>query len=332
MSNVPDKKLESLFRFIDSNRAILLLVSTVLCLALFAPNFANQYNVTSILKGASLYAIVAIGFTLIFIIGELDLSIGSVVMLGGMLTIGLEPEYGWFLASSTACIAGLAIGAINGYLVTKVKIHSFIVTLGMMMIVMGLTYTYSDGNSLTTDNYDLADFLEYSEIPFLPPIVIITLFLVLSAQLFLTKTTVGRGYFALGGNKETAWLAGLNKNAYIIGAFMISGLMSAIGGALFSLSLSSMPANESLANTTLMTVLAATIIGGTLMTGGKGSVIKSYFAVLLLSTLFNGLNLFGYSYDIQIFVNGVILAAVVLYESWHINKVSMQKGQNPKLL
>ncbi len=327
-----DQKLEQLCRVVDANRAIMLLVMTVVILAAFAPNFANEYNITSILKGASLYAIVAIGFTLIFIIGELDLSIGSVMMLGGMLTIGFEPELGWFSAVMIASTAGIFVGLVNGYLVTKLKIHSFIVTLGMMMIVMGLTYSYSSGDSLSTDNYDLADFLETPLVPFLPPVVIISLLLVLGAQFFLTKTTIGRGFFALGGNKETAWLAGLNKDGYIMSAFVISGLMSAIGGAVFSLSLSSMPASESLSTSTLMTVLAATIIGGTLMSGGKGSVIKSYFAVLLLSTLFNGLNLFGYSYDIQIFVNGIILASVVLYESWHLNKLDSVKGQNPKLL
>lgn len=324
-----DKKI---YNFIDDYRAVLLLIITVLGLALFAPNFLNIYNITSILKGVSLNAIVVIGFTLVFIIRELDLSIGAVVMLGGMLTIGIEQEYGIFLAITAASFAGIMIGFVNGYLVAKIKIHSFIVTLGMMSIVLGLMHIYSNGGSITTEDYDIADWLDTSNIPLLPPLVIITLAIVFLSHFILTRTAWGRAFFSVGGNQETAWLAGLNKDVYIISAFTISGLMSALGGAIFALSLSSMPANITLANSTLMAVLAATIIGGTLMSGGKGSIAKSYFAVLLLGTIFNGLSLFGFSYDIQIFVNGAILAFVVLYEAWNVNKHNLQKGQNPKLL
>jgi ribose/xylose/arabinose/galactoside ABC-type transport system permease subunit len=324
-----DKKI---YNFIDEYRAILLLLIVAFGLSLFAPNFLNAYNITSILKGISLNAIVVIGFTLVFIIRELDLSIGSVVMLGGMLTIGIETQHGIFWAVTIASLAGIVIGFVNGYLVAKIKIHSFIVTLGMMSIVLGLMHIYSNGDSLSTENYDIADWLDTSEIPLLPPLVIITLVIVFLSHFILTRTTWGRGFFSVGGNQETAWLAGLNKDVYIISAFTISGLMSALGGAIFALTLSSMPANITLANSTLMAVLAATIIGGTLMSGGKGSIAKSYFAVLLLGTIFNGLSLFGFSYDIQIFVNGAILAIVVLYEAWNVNKHNLQKGQNPKLL
>ena len=201
-----------------------------------------------------------------------------------------------------------------------------------MSIVLGLMHLYSGGDSLSTENYDVSDWLDISKIPFLPPLVVITLFIVFISHFVLTKTTWGRGFFMVGGNKETAWLAGLNRDVYIISAFTISSFMSAIGGAIFALSLSSMTASITLANNTLMAVLAATIIGGTMMSGGPGSIAKSSFAVLLLGLIFNGLSLFGYSYDIQIFVNGAILAIVVLYEAWNMNKRILQKGQNPKLL
>jgi len=321
-----------LSRFVDSHRALLMLIVVFVGLSLTAPNFLNSYNLTTILKSASLYSVVMIGFALIFIIGELDLSVGAIVMLAGMLAIGLEPSLGWYGSFAAATLAGILVGLVNGLLVAKGKIHSFIVTLGMMSIVLGLMHIYSGGDSLSTEDYDLSDWLDEAKIELLPPIVIITLCLVLGANFFFNKTRLGRGFFVVGGNKETAWLAGLNKDRYIVLAFVISGMLSAVGGALFSMSLAAMPANVNLANNTLMAVLAATIIGGTLMSGGKGNILKCYFAVLLLSTIFNGISLFGYSYDIQIFVNGVILALVVLYESYAVYKQDALKGQNPKLL
>lgn len=253
-----DKKI---YNFIDDYRAFLLLVLVFVGLMFTAPNFLNTYNVTSILKGISLNAVVAIGFTLIFILGELDLSIGAVVMLGGMLTIGIEPESGLFVAVTSASLAGALVGLVNGYLVAKIKIHSFIVTLGMMSIVLGIMHLYSGGDSLSTENYDVSDWLDTSTIPFLPPLVYITLGIVFLSHFILTRTTWGRGFFSVGGNKETAWLAGLNKDNYLISGFVISSFMSALGGSIFALSLSSMPASITLANNTLMAVLAATMIG-----------------------------------------------------------------------
>lgn len=322
----------NLGQILDRHRALLLLIVLFIVSSLFAPNFFNAYNFTAILKGASLNAIVAIGFTLIFILGQLDLSIGSVVMLCGMLVIGLQPSLSWAGAFIASVLAGAIVGLINGLIVTKLKIHSFITTLGMMTILTGVLYLYSDGGSKAVDDFTMADWLEMPVIPLLPPRVIITILLVLVCTFILTKTRWGRGFFVVGGNPETAWLAGLNKDWYIISGFIISSTMSAIGGALFAMSLASMTSYAILANKTLMTVLAAVIIGGTSMAGGKGSIVKSFFAVLLLTTLFNTIGCLGYGFEVQIFANGLILAVVVLLEAYANYKHDLLRGQRPELL
>ncbi len=150
----------SIMTLLDNNRALLMLMGLFAILSVFAPNFLTTPNMTAILKGASLNAIVAIGFTVIFIMGQLDLSIGSVVMLCGMLTIGLQPQLGWAGAFTASVLAGAAIGLVNGLLVVKAKINSFIVTLGMMTIVTGLMYLYSSGGSKAIDDFRFADWLE----------------------------------------------------------------------------------------------------------------------------------------------------------------------------
>ena len=322
----------SLPSFCNNNRALLMLAVLFLMLSLFAPNFFSVRNITTILKGASLNAIVAIGFTVIFILGQLDLSIGAVVMLSGMLTIGLQSEFGWFGSIMLAFLTGASVGLMNGLLVVKARINSFIVTLGTMTVVTGLMHLYSKGGSKAIDDFRFADWLETPLVPFLPPIVIITLILVLAFTLFLNRTPIGRAFYIIGGNPETAWLAGLKRDNYLIAGFIICGLTAAIGGILFAASLSSMTSAAILGNRTLMTVLSAVIIGGALMSGGKGSVLKSYFAVLMLTTLFNGIGCFGLGFEVQIFVNGIILALVVLYEAYVIYKHDLIKGQKPDLI
>jgi len=323
---------QSVAAFLDNNRALLMLILLFGGLSVFAPNFFSVHNVTTILKGASLNAIVAIGFTVIFILGQLDLSIGAVVMLCGMLTIGLQPQLGWFGSIPLAVLAGATVGLVNGLLVVKAGINSFIVTLGTMTVVTGLMHLYSKGGSKAIDNFRFADWLETPLFFFMPPIVIITFVLVLACTLFLNRTALGRAFFIVGGNAETAWLAGLKRDSYLIAGFIICGLTAAIGGILFAAGLSSMTSAAVLGNRTLMTVLSAVIIGGALMSGGKGSVLKSYFAVLMLTTLFNGIGCFGLGFEVQIFINGIILALVVLYEAFVIYKHDLVKGQRPDLM
>ena len=322
----------SLTRLLNEHRALLMLVVLFSFLAVFAPNFLSVRNVTTILRGASLNAIAAIGFTLILILGQLDLSIGAVVMLCGMLTIGLQPQLGWTGSMLLSVMAGGAVGLVNGWLVVKARINSFIVTLGTMIIVTGLMHLYSDGGSKSVDDFRFADWLEEPVLPFLPPMVIITLALVAGFSLFLNRTRYGRGLFMVGGNPEAAWLAGLKRDRYLMAGFFLCGCTAAAGGALFAASLSAMTSAAVLGTRTLMTVLAAAIIGGTVLTGGKGSILKSYFAVLMLTTLFNGIGCYGLGFEVQIFVNGLILALVVLYEAYAIHRHHLLKGQRPDLL
>ena len=327
-----EKAHRNLPRLVNEHRALLMLVALCTYLGAFAPNFLSIHNLTTILKGASLNAIAAIGFTLILILGQLDLSIGAVVMLCGMLVIGLQPSLGWAGAFAASLGAGALVGLVNGWLAVKARINSFIVTLGTMTIVTGLMHLYSHGGSKSIDDFGFADWLEAPLLLYLAPLAVIPLVLVAGFSAFLNWTRCGRNFFLVGANPEAAWLAGLNRDRYLMAGFCLCSLCAALGGALFAASLSSMTSAAVLGTRTLMTVLAAVIIGGTLMTGGKGSVLKSYFAVLMLNTLFNGIGCYGLGFEVQIFVNGLILALVVLYEAYAIHRYELLKGQRPDLL
>ncbi len=328
------KKNTSFLQLLDKNRALAMLIIAVLFFWIHpgARNFMTVYNMTTILKGASLSGICAVGFTLIFILGQIDLSIGSVLMLSGMLTIGLQPALGWTLSSIVGILSGVAVGLVNGLLVSKVKINSFIVTLGTMIIVRGLMHLYCDGGAKSVDDFAIADWLEMQVLGVFTPMTLITIGIVALFAFILMLTRYGRGFFMVGGNAETAWLAGLKRDKYIIVGFIICDGLAAVGGSVFSMSLASSTANAILGTKTLMQVIAAIIIGGTLMTGGKGSIIKSFIAVLFLVTVNNGFGCFGFGFEVQIFVNGLILALVVLYEAYTLYKRELLRGQRPYLL
>lgn len=319
-------------QFANEHRAFLMFLALFVFFSLTAPDFFNVYNVTTLLKGASLNVMVAIGFTIILITGELDLSIGSVMMFCGMLVVGLKPSLGWIGSFLVALSVGACIGVVNGLLVTKVRINSFIATLGTMIILEGVMHLYSGGNSMFVADFSIPNVLETSYIPLLPLRVIITIVAVVLFHVLLTQTAFGRRIFLIGGNEETAWLAGIQKDWYKISSFVLCAVLSALGGMLFAMSLASMSGSAILGKRTLMTVLAAVIIGGAGLDGGKGNVVKSTWAVLMLTTLFNGIGNFGLGFEMQIFINGAILAAVVLYEAYAERRAELMEGQRSSLL
>jgi ribose transport system permease protein len=143
------------------------------------------------------------------------------------------------------------------------------------------------------------------------PRILISLILVVIMELYLRRTRTGRNFYLVGGNKNTAWLAGIRVDRYTIGAFVLSGVGAAIAG-IFSV-LESTAATLKLGENSLMYVISATIIGGTAMSGGKGGVLRSVIAIFTLEMLYTGVILFGLGNEVKIFIAGLILAYVVLY-------------------
>jgi ribose transport system permease protein len=314
-------------------RIYLLLGATLLVMSLWAPKFLNLYNLTIIAKSMSLNALVAAGFTVVMICGELDLSVSSTLTLGAMLVIGLRPTLGWGGSLLAALGAGVLVGLANGVLVTRARIHSFIATLGTMTVAQGVIYMYSHGSSVSVTgagDFALADFLETPVLPLLPPRVLVTLVFVVVIQWVLSCTRPGRNLYLVGGSKETAWLAGLNPHAYVTAAFVLSGFCAALGGALFAMGISS--ATTDLGVSALMDVITATIIGGTAMAGGRGSVVRSALAVLTFAAMFNGFNRLGFGSELRIFVAGLVLALVVLHEAWSRYRHEQRRGRRAYLM
>jgi len=324
---------ESALSFVDKNRIYILFIVVFLIMVLFAPRFFNSWNLTSIMRTTAMNALVAIGFTIILIVGQLDLSIGTIITFSAVIGLGLKEMIGYGLSVPLAIVAGSLIGLVNGVLVAKVKINSFIVTLGMMTILQGAIYTVTGGNTIAVtspDAFAVADFLGKMIVPLITPRVLITIALVVLFSIFMARTRVGRNFYMVGGNGQTAWLAGVDNSRYTIIAFVISGTMAAIGGVLFGME--GAAATLKLGDTSLMYIISATIIGGTAMSGGKGGIFRTFMAILTLDILYNGITLLGLGNEVRIFIAGVILASVVLYEAFTAYRHERIVGQRPELL
>lgn len=327
------KQSHNLLASIDRNRIYILFVIIFSFMSLAAPRFFNAFNLTTVMRTMAMNATVAIGFTVILIIGQLDLSIGTIITFSGIVGLGLKEYVGFGISIPLAVLAGMGIGFINGLLVVKAKINSFIVTLGMMTVLQGAIYTITGGNSIslsTPDAFAVSDFLAMMLFPLVTPRVLIALVLVVIATVFMAKTRIGRNFYMVGGNKQTAWLAGIDTDRYTVAAFMLSGTMAAIGGVFFAAE--SAAATLNMGDSSLMYVISATIIGGTAMSGGKGGIFKTFVAILTLEILYNGIILFGLGNEVKIFMAGLILASVVLYEAYTAYSREKVLGQRPELL
>lgn len=294
--------------------------------------FPTWFNIGNMLRATSTDAFAAVAFTLVLLMGHLDLSVGAAMGVGGACVMYLQPALGWpgtILAVS--CIGG-GIGLVNGILVAKVRINSFIVTLGMMTILVGLTRIILGGGSVSLKDAD--EGMRVVEVldPMMPwsPRVLMVFLPVVAVELFLRRTRAGRNLFLIGGNAEAAWHAGIAVDRHVIGVFVLSGVLSTMGGVVTALGQNT--AMPNLGAKTLMLVVAAVIVGGTSMAGGRGSAVMSVVALFMLNCLTNGLSYLGASKSVKLVSQGAVLAAVILYDAVRTSRLETIRGQRRELL
>ena len=194
--------------------------------------FATWSNQGNILRAASTDALAAVGFTVVLLAGHLDLSVGAVMTLGGTVVMFLAGPLGWTGALLAAIGAGVAVGLFNGLLVTRAKINAFIVTLGTLTILTGLTRILLEGGSKSAG--DVAAGMAMVEWlgPVMPwsPRVLLVFGPVIVVELFLRRCRGGRNLYLIGGNRDAAWTAGIAVDRHVLGAFVLAGALSAPGG------------------------------------------------------------------------------------------------------
>ena len=296
------------------------LIVIIIVFSLLSPNFLQFDNLVGILLATTVTGVLALGVTFVIITGGIDLSIGTVMTLSAVMTAIFLTE--WHLPIPLGIAAGLATGAlaglVNGTLVAKLKIPSFIATLGMLNVAKGLALVISGlkpiyFNDTPEFNHAAMGSVIGGVIPGLdiPNVVLVLFGCALVASLILTTTVLGRFTFALGSNEEAARLSGVNVVGWKIAVFTLAGIFSGIAGVLIGARLNS--AQPSLGQGYELDAIAAAVIGGTSLSGGEGSILGTVIGAFIISTLTNGLRILSVPQEWQTVVTGgIVIIAVYL--------------------
>ncbi len=309
--------LRKFFIQIRKYNVLFLLFGLFILLAVFSKKFTTAHNIENVLMQISTDGIVAIGMTFVIITGGIDLSVGKVLALSSIIAIGLQRYTGSILSSVLALAAGIIIGTINGLLVTKVKISPFITTLGIRIFIEGLTLGVTETRPISGTDPAFAKFAT-TAITGIPIAAIIFLLMILICHYFLSYTSIGRLYYAVGGNKEASWLAGIKVDKYLVFAYAFASFCAALAGVLLASRINT--GSPIIGKDTDTIAIVSVLLGGTSMAGGSGTILGTLFGVLTLGILNNGMNLLGVGDFYQTIITGALLLFVMLFDHFYVSR------------
>jgi len=302
----------------QENFIIASLVLLILFFGIASDNFLSLITFTTILNQLPALTTVTVGMTLVLIIAGIDLSVGSI--LGFSAAVVGVAVVGWGLPLPVACLLGLAAGilcgSVNGVLVAYFSLPSFIVTLGMLEMARGLAYMTTNSQTV----YIGADIQQIAlPIPGLgvSGALIFSLLLVIVAQFVLTRTVFGRYITAIGTNDHAARMSGIDSRPYKLLVLAVSGGLAGLGGIFNAAYLGSADPNAGIGLE--LSAIAAAVIGGTSLMGGRGSIIGAFAGVLIIVILQNGLAQIGVSEPTKRLITGAVIIIAVLIDRWRAN-------------
>ena len=283
-------------------------------LSIASPNFLTPSNLFSVLRQVSYSGLIAFGMTFIILIGGIDLSVGAILALVGIVTAsliqaGMDP----ILASCIGLLLGAACGAINGLLVSFGRIAPFIATLATMILFRGIAQEYSQSKPISINVDGLFNEIGSGYLFDTIPVPVVLMLLVYFMLWFvLKKTRFGRHVYALGGSEDVARISGLKVRSLKLWVYTLSGLMSGLAALVVTSRLSSASPNAGAMYE--LDAIAAVVLGGTSLSGGRGWIFGTLVGVVLLGILSNGLNLLNVSSNYQLIIKGVVILFAVLLD------------------
>lgn len=285
------------------------LILVVFSITLRDLGFLTVDNFLNILRQTAFVSIMAFGTTFALSAGEIDLSIGQVVALSAMVAAVCLREANLFIAVPAALSVGLIVGLANGLLTTRLRVPSFLITLGMAGIVGGLSRWITHTSPVPVRDETFTLIFGSGDLGPVPSLLLWTLGALLVAHVVYRKTTFGRELLATGGNRIAARYSGIDTTRIRVAGLVICSLTAALAGLLYVGRLHS--ARYTLGETDLLTVIAAAVIGGTSMAGGRGSMVGALVGSLVMGVLNNGLILMGLAVTEQMIARGVIIIVAV---------------------
>ncbi len=292
---------------LGENGFIVIFILWCIYLSFATDKFLTSNNIFTILRQASIVSIIAIGEMLVMLLGALDISLAAILGFSGVITAGLmtNDHAPALLAGLSGIAIGGAVGLINGWLVTKVRINAVIATLGVMNVLNGIAFIYAQGKTIYGDEMDSIAFLSRGYIGPVPvPVILMFAFYVIF-YFILNRMVYGAHIYAIGNSDRAAWLAGIRTDRAKVIAFVIAGLLAGFGGVMQASRQGS--ATGGMGDEFLFPILTAVILGGISLSGGKGRIQNTLIASIFLVTITNGMVLLGTSIYAQRIVSGAIL-------------------------
>lgn len=304
---------ERFWQIWDKYGIFLILLTFAIILAVLTPRFLSGQNLINLIRQISVLTIIALGLLVVIVTGNVDLTVGAFLGLAGALLAGFSKSIGYLPALMVVALVAVAVGFINGFLTTRGKSLSVIVTLAMMTIIQGVTLLYTESRPIT----GFASEIETIGTGYIGPIPIPVIFAIVTAilvQVLLRYTGFGRELFAIGGNAEAARLSGIRVKMRVMQAFVISAMLSATAGMVLTGRVASAQPNAGIGDE--LNAVGAVLIGGASLNGGSGSVVKTLAGVLILGMISNGLNLLRINPFYQYVIKGLIILFAILMDQW----------------
>ncbi|MDA0124925.1 MULTISPECIES: ribose ABC transporter permease [Vibrio] len=298
-------------------KSLIALLFLIVVVSFLNPNFFTVDNILNILRQTSVNAIIAVGMTLVILTAGIDLSVGSVLALCGAFAASMIAlEVPVLIAVPTALFAGAVLGAISGIIIAKGKVQAFIATLVTMTLLRGVTMVYTDGRPISTGFTDTADAFAWFGTGYalgIPVPVWLMVIVFAAAWYLLNHTRFGRYVYALGGNESATRLSGINVDRVKIGVYAICGMLAALAGIIVTSRLSSAQPTAGMGYE--LDAIAAVVLGGTSLMGGKGRIMGTLIGALIIGFLNNALNLLDVSSYYQMIAKAVVILLAVLVDN-----------------
>lgn len=298
-------------KYVKSYGGVLLaLIIQMILFSLLSPHFFNMNNILTIFSQVAIIAILAFGMTFVLMIGQIDLSVGSILALSGIvLGIMLSSGMNEIVSILAALVVGALAGLVNGAVSAQFRIATFIVTVATMGIFRGIGYAITDAKPVQIENSFILALGNNRLFGVIPLPVLIVIALLIFFHILLSKTKFGRQAKMVGGNKQAAEYVGVNTKKLQMKIFMISGIAAAVSGILMTSRLYSAQPNA--ATGYELDAIAAAVLGGTSLSGGYGTVFGTFIGALIIGVINNGMNLIGMPYYFQQIVKGLIIIVAV---------------------
>lgn len=313
------KFVSAIWKHAEKNFILASLLLLILFFGITSDNFFSVLTLTTVLNQLPALATVTVGMTLVLIVAGIDLSVGSVLGLGATV-VGVA-AVGFGLPLPLAClagvIAGLACGLVSGFLVAWFSLPAFIVTLGMLEMARGLAYLITDSQTvyIGASIQSIALPLPYIGVS---AALLFSVLLVGVGQFVLTRTVFGRNLVAIGTNEQAARMSGIDSRPYRLAVLAISGALAGLAGIFNAAYLGSADPNAGIGLE--LSAIAAAVIGGTSLMGGRGSVVGAFAGVLIIAVLQNGLAQIGVSEPSKRLITGAVIVIAVLIDRWRQGK------------